>query len=383
MADQIEGNREALKAANSEDIEAGKKAGLTSAMLDRLLLTDTRINGMLESLERVAQLDDPVGEIFDMHTRPNGLRVGKMRVPIGVIGIIYESRPNVTSDAGSLCIKSGNAVILRGGKEALNSNKKIVELMQKGAESAGLHPSSIQLIPVTDREAVNVMLKMNDALDLIIPRGGRSLIETVVRNATIPVIKHYDGNCFIFIDNEVDFETAINIVINAKTQRPGVCNALESLLIHKEIARVLLDKLVPAFQSKGVELRVDETIHEWFPDLALATEEDWLTEYLDLILTVGVADNLDFAIDFINHYGSHHTDAIITKNYAHAIEFLNRVDSACVFVNCSTRFSDGGEFGMGCEIGISTDKLHARGPMGLKELTTTKFIVLGNGQVRE
>lgn len=383
MAETINERRDEIKEANKIDIEAGKKAGLSSAMLDRLLLSDKRIDGMITSLKEIAQLDDPVGEIYDMHTRPNGLRVGRMRVPIGVIGIIYESRPNVTCDAGSLCIKSGNAVILRGGKEAINSNKKIVELMQAGGRVAGLPEYAIQLVPVIEREAVNIMLKMNDYIDLIIPRGGKGLIETVVQNSTIPVIKHYDGNCFIYVDEEVDISEATNIIINAKTQRPGVCNALESLLIHHSVAEELLKVLVPALKERGVEIRADERVRSWFPEFKPATEEDWYTEYLDLILTVGVIENIDRAIKFINHYGSHHTDVILTKNYENALKFLNQVDSACVFVNCSTRFSDGGEFGLGAEIGISTDKLHARGPMGLKELTTSKFIVFGTGQVRE
>jgi len=383
MAETIEERRAEIKEANNIDIEAGKRAGLSSAMLDRLLLSDKRIDAMITSLRQVALLDDPVGEIYDMHTRPNGLRVGRMRVPIGVIGIIYESRPNVTCDAGSLCVKSGNAVILRGGKEAINSNKKIVELMQLGGRRAGLPEQAIQLVPVIEREAVNVMLKMDKYIDLIIPRGGKGLIETVVQNSTIPVIKHYDGNCFIYVDEEVDLKEAKNIIINAKTQRPGVCNALESLLIHRAVAEELLKELVPALQERGVEIRADERVRAWFPELKPAVEEDWYTEYLDLILSVGIVDTIDKAIEFINHYGSHHTDAILTKNYTKALKFLNQVDSACVFVNCSTRFSDGGEFGMGCEIGISTDKLHARGPMGLKELTTSKFVVFGTGQIRE
>lgn len=383
MAERLDSHRTEIKQANALDMENGKQAGLSSAMLDRLLLTDKRIDEMINSLRKVAELEDPVGEIYDMHTRPNGLRVGRMRVPIGVIGIIYESRPNVTADAGALCIKSGNAVILRGGKEAINSNKKIAELMALGGKEAGLPEAAIQLIPTTDREAVNIMLKLNKYIDLIIPRGGKSLIETVVQNSTIPVIKHYDGNCFIYVDAGADVSMAKRIIINAKTQRPGVCNALESLLIHQSIAGELLPELVPSLLEKGVELRADERVREYFPNLRPATEEDWRTEYLDLILTIGIVDNLDSAINFINEYGSHHTDAIITNNYQNALEFLTRVDSSCVFVNCSTRFSDGGEFGMGCEIGISTDKLHARGPMGLKELTTSKFIVFGNGQVRE
>ncbi len=383
MAEHIDSSRDELKEANARDIEAGKKAGLSTALLDRLLLNDKRIKGMIDSLRTVASLEDPAGEIFDMRTRPSGIRVGKMRVPIGVIGIIYESRPNVTSDAAGLCIKSGNAVILRGGKEAIHSNKKIVELLQNAGRDAGLPDNAVQLIPVTEREAVSRMLTMNQYIDLIIPRGGRGLIETVVKNATIPVIKHYDGNCYIYVDKDVDQDEAVDIVVNAKTQRPGVCNALESLLVHRDVAESFLGKMIPALQEKQVQVRADATVRKQFPDFEAAEEEDWRTEYLDLIVTVGTVPGIDEAIRWINRYGSHHTDTILTTDYERALQFLNEVDSACVFVNCSTRFSDGGEFGMGCEIGISTDKLHARGPMGVRELTTAKFVAFGTGQIRE
>lgn len=383
MADALEQHKDTIQAANKIDVEAAEKKELSKAMIDRLLLNDKRIKSMADSIRKVAELDDPVGEIYDMKTRPNGLRVGRMRVPIGVIGIIYEARPNVTSDAACLCIKSGNAVILRGGSESINSNIKIADIMNSAGENAGLPDNSIQLLPKTDRELVTRLLKLNEYIDLIIPRGGKSLIETVVQNSTIPVIKHYDGNCYIYVDDESDISMAEKIIINAKTQRPGVCNAVESLLINANIAQVFLPTLISKLREKGVEVRGCEATKEIVPDVIPAVEEDWKTEYLDLIISIKVIDAVEDAINFINTYSSHHTDSIITTNYEKAIQFLNEVDSACVFVNASTRFSDGGEFGMGCEIGISTDKLHARGPMGLKELTTSKFIVFGNGQIRE
>jgi len=382
MADAIEARRSELVEANKKDLEAGRAAGLSSAMLDRLALTDKRIQGMVDSLRKVASLDDPVGEIWDVRVRPNGLTVGRMRAPIGVIAIIYESRPNVTCDAAALCIKSSNSVILRGGKEAINSNRMIAEVMSEAGRHAGLPENAIQLIPTTDRAAVHALLKMSEWIDLVIPRGGRSLIETVVRESTIPVIKHFDGNCFVYVDEAADLEMALAIVVNAKTQRPGVCNAMETLLIHEAVLERFLPRAVEALREKGVEIRACEKCRNIVPDLAEATEDDWRTEYLDLILAVRAVENHRKAIEFINAYGSHHTDAIVTRDYARAMEFLREVDSSCVMVNASTRFSDGGEFGMGCEIGISTDKLHARGPMGLRELTTSKFIVLGSGQLR-
>jgi glutamate-5-semialdehyde dehydrogenase len=372
-----------IRSENEKDIQAAQQKGLSSAMLDRLVLNDKRIAAMCEALEQVAALDDPVGEIYDMHTRPNGLRVGRMRCPIGVIGIIYESRPNVTSDAAALCVKSGNAVILRGGSEAIQSNKVIARIMGEAGTASGLPPNAIQLVQTTDREAVQEMLHLNAFIDLIIPRGGKDLIETVTANSTIPVIKHYDGNCYIYVDEAADLEMAARIVLNAKTQRPGVCNALESLLLHEAIAETFLRNAIPRLEEKGVELRGCERVLKSFPHVRAATEEDWRTEYLDLILSVKIIDSLDSAIAFINEYGSHHTDAIVTQSYEKAMRFLAEIDSATVLVNASTRFSDGSEFGMGCEIGISTDKLHARGPMGLRELTTYKFIVLGQGQIRE
>ena len=383
MADALQDNQAELQAANQQDLEKGKAQRISAALLDRLLLNEKRIQAMADSMRQVAALDDPVGEIYDMRTRPNGLRVGRMRVPIGVIGFIYESRPNVTSDAASLCVKSGNAVILRGGSEAINSNRKIADVIAEAGTRAGLPGGAIQLVPVTERQVVSEMLKLDKYIDLIIPRGGRALIETVVKNSTIPVIKHYDGNCYIYVDASADVTMANRIILNAKTQRPGVCNAVESLLIHQQIADKLLPVLIPALEKAGVEIRACEQVRAHFPQLKLATQEDWLTEYLALILSVRIIESTEAAIAFINTYGSHHTDAIITQDHNSAMAFLNRVDSACVFVNASTRFSDGGEFGMGCEVGISTDKLHARGPMGLKELTTSKFIVFGSGHTRE
>lgn len=382
MAASFRTGAEAIKTANAKDLAAGREAGLSGAMLDRLELTDAGIEGMATALEQVAALDDPVGEINDVKTRPNGLRIGRMRVPIGVIGIIYESRPNVTADAGCLCLKSGNAVILRGGKEAIHSNKAIAELMATAAEEAGLPAGCLQLIPTTDRAAVNAMLKREDCIDIIIPRGGKGLIRAIMNNSCIPVIKHLDGVCTVYLDAAAEAEMARDITINSKTHRTGVCNAAETLLIHKDVAATIGVDVVKALVAKGVEVRADETLRGLVDGLTAATDEDWDAEYLDMIIAAKVVDSTEEAIDFINAHGSHHTETIVTRDHPSAMRFLSAVDSACVFVNCSTRFSDGGEFGMGCEIGISTDKLHARGPMGLKELTTLKFIVFGEGQVR-
>ena len=381
-ADALQSRQSELMEANALDLQAAEAAGLSRAMIDRLTLSEKRIRDMIESLRKVAALDDPVGEIWDVRVRPNGLTVGRMRVPIGVIAIIYESRPNVTSDAASLCVKSGNAVILRGGREAIHSNRKIAEIMEAAGRKAGLPENAVQLIPTTDRAAVQSLLKLSEWIDLVIPRGGKSLIETVVRESTIPVIKHYDGNCYIFVDERADPDMALAIIVNAKTQRPGVCNAMETLLLHDSIVGSFLPRVVETLRARGVEIRASDRCRAVVPDLVPATEEDWRTEYLDLILAVNSVGSLEEAIEFINAYGSHHTDAIITEDHSRAMTFLRAVDSSCVLVNASTRFSDGGEFGMGCEIGISTDKLHARGPMGLRELTSSKFIVLGSGQVR-
>lgn len=383
MAASFRANVQLLKQENARDLAAAREMGLSEAMIDRLALDDKRIESMAASVERVATLDDPVGEILDMAVRPNGLQIGRMRVPIGVIGIIFESRPNVTADAGCLCLKSGNAVILRGGKEAIHSNLAIARLMDEAIQQAGLPAGSVQLVPTTDRAAVHELLQRDDLIDLIIPRGGRSLIEMVVANSRIPVIKHYDGNCFVYLDAAADPLTAMSITLNAKTQRPGVCNAAESLLMHEDFARRHGADVIAKLREAGVEVRADDALRRLVPDLPAATDEDWETEYLDLIITAGIVPDVETAIDFINAHSSHHTEAIVTNDYATAMRFLQAVDSACVFVNCSTRFSDGGEFGMGCEIGVSTDKLHARGPMGLKELTTLKFIAFGSGQVRQ
>lgn len=383
MADRFEAAAADITAANAHDLDAGREKGLSAAMLDRLRLDNKRIVAMADALRQVARLDDPVGEIYDMRTRPNGIRVGRMRAPFGVIGIIYESRPNVTADAGALCVKSGNAVILRGGSEAIHSNSILARLMDEVGTEAGLPENAVQLVPTTDRSAVHAMLQMNGLIDLIIPRGGRSLIEMVVRESTIPVIKHYDGNCHVYVDASADLDMAERIVMNAKCQRPGVCNAAESLLVHEAVAADFLPRIGQRLAGAGVEIRGDDAVCALVPTAKQATEDDHRTEFLDLIISAAVVPSLDAAIAWINEHGSHHTDAIVTRDHDNAMRFLSGVDSACVHVNASTRFSDGGEYGMGCEIGISTDKLHARGPMGLVELTTSKFVVLGEGQVRD
>lgn len=379
MADAIENESEYLKSENKKDLDAGRKNGLSGAMLDRLELTDARIKGMAEGLRQVTALEDPVGKKLSSVVRPNGLIIEKVTVPIGVIGIVYESRPNVTVDAAGLCLKAGNAVILRGGSEALNSNLALAHCLH---HSSGMPDGAIQLIPWTDREAVSKMLKMDNYIDLIIPRGGEGLIRAVVEQSTIPVIKHYKGVCNIFIDEKCDFNMALDIVENAKCQRPGVCNAVENLLIHKNIAAKFAPAVAKKLMDKGVELRGDSEFRKLVPDAKQASEQDWYEEYLDLILAVKVVDDLSGAISFINRYGSRHSDAIITDIQTNAERFMREVDSSTVYVNASTRFTDGGEFGMGAEIGISTDKLHARGPMALPELCTYKYLVFGNGQIR-
>ncbi|MBL9153615.1 MAG: glutamate-5-semialdehyde dehydrogenase [Verrucomicrobiales bacterium] len=384
MADALVARESEILEANAEDLAAAEAAGLTGAMIDRLRLTPARIAAMAQGIREVAALHDPVGEVLREWTRPNGLHIVKRRVPIGVIGIIFESRPNVTADAAVLCFKTGNATILRGGREAIHSNVAIARALQEGGTPAGLPPHSIQLIPFTDRESVRHMAEMDRYLDLIIPRGGAGLIETVVSLARMPVIKHYDGICHTYVDRAADQEMAIAIALNAKAQKPGVCNAMETLLIHRDIAAEFAPKIAAAMEEKGVELRGDPDFIRLSRSnrVVSATEQDWITEYLDLILTVGIVDDLDAAIDHINRHGSHHSDCIVTADTAAAERFLDEIDSAAVFWNASTRFSDGGEFGFGAEIGISTDKLHARGPMGLEELTSYKYRILGNGQVR-
>ncbi len=367
--------------ANSKDLSVGEERGLTSAMLDRLRLDEARLEAVAAGVEKVATLPDPVGEVLEKWERPNGIEIEQVRVPIGVIGIIYESRPNVTSDAAVLCLKSGNATILRGGSEALHSNVALATALQNGGEKAGLPEGAIQLIPYTDRESVAVMAGMDQYLDLIIPRGGKGLIETVVSLARMPVIKHYDGICHAYIHPAADQEMAVGIVVDSKTQKPSVCNALETLLVDEAIAAEFLPKVAAALAVKNVELRGDEKTRSVIEAQA-ASEEDWGTEYLDYILSVKVVPSMVEAISHINHYSSQHTETIVTEDGEAAEFFLRNLDSACVFHNVSTRFSDGEEFGFGAEIGISTDKLHARGPMGLRELTSYQYRVRGNGQLK-
>ncbi|MFV0338366.1 MAG: glutamate-5-semialdehyde dehydrogenase [Chthoniobacterales bacterium] len=384
IADGLEKNFHLLVSENKKDLEAGEKRGLSKAMLDRLRLDEKRVSSMAVGLREVASLPDPTGEVLSSWTQPNGIRIEKVRTPIGVIGIIYESRPNVTSDATGLCLKTGNAVILRGGSEAIHSNLAIAKIIQESGATAGLPDHAVQLIPTTDREAVSLMAKMDAYIDLIIPRGGHALIERVVSEARMPVIKHYHGVCNIHVDTAADLEMATSIVVNSKCQRPGVCNALENLTIDASIAKTFLPKIAAALEKNSVELRGDDRALPLLGSKATtATEEDWTTEYLDLILSIKVVDSLDEAIAFINQYGSHHSDGIVTREEAAAEKFLQEVDSATVYWNASTRFTDGNQFGFGAEIGISTDKLHARGPMALPELTSYKYRIIGTGQIRE
>jgi glutamate-5-semialdehyde dehydrogenase len=383
MADGLEENTPAILEGNARDLAEGESKGLTGAMLDRLRLDEKRLQSMASGIRDVAMLPDPVGEILAEWDRPNGLQLQKIRTPIGVIGIIFESRPNVTSDASVLCLKTGNAVILRGGSEAFHSNTAIAHALQSSGKKAGLPAHSVQLIPTTDRAAVSAMCRMDRWIDVLIPRGGESLIERVVSEARMPVIKHYNGICHVYVDAAADFDMAEQITLNAKCQRPGVCNALETLLVHRDIAPTFLPRCAEALRAAGVELRADPAALALVGEPALpATEADWTAEYLALILSIRVVDSLPDAIAHINEFGSHHSDAIVTQDPAAAQIFLQQVDSAAVFWNASTRFSDGGEFGFGAEIGISTDKLHARGPMGLPELTTYKYLIRGTGQTR-
>ena len=382
MADALVAAAPALLAENAKDLESAETKGLSSAMLDRLMLDEGRIRSMADGLREVAALPDPVGEVTRMWNRPNGMMVGKMRIPLGVIGIIYEARPNVTADAAALCLKAGNAVILRGGSEAINSNLAISAVLRDVMTRAGIPAGALSVIPFTDREGVLEMLKQEDFIDLIIPRGGEGLIRFVVEHSRIPVIKHYKGVCHVFVDATGDFDTAERIIINAKTQRPGVCNALETLLIHRDIAERLVPRIFETLTKLGVEVRGDETFRRFAPGARVAVEDDWYMEFLDLILAVRVVDNLDEAITHIATYGSLHTEAIVTSDYGNAQRFIREVNSGVVLVNASTRFADGNQLGLGAEIGISTTKLHSFGPMGLEDLTTTKFIVYGDGQVR-
>ena len=375
-------NDAVLLAANSRDVVTARTNGLDTASLDRLTLTDKTIRGMAEGLLQISKLPDLIGEITDMKFRPTGIQVGKMRVPLGVIGIIYESRPNVTADAAGLCIKSGNAAILRGGSESLHSNQAIAICVQAGLKAAGLPDTAVQVINTTDRDAVGELIIMKEYVDVIVPRGGKGLIERISADARVPVIKHLHGVCHVYIDDEADIEKAIRIADNAKTHRYGVCNAMETLLVAKGIAAEVLPRLGKIYTDKGVELRGDEAARKLVNQMKVATEEDWHTEYLAPILSVRVVAGLEAAMEHIGTYGSQHTDAIVTENYSKAMRFLREVDSSSVMVNASTRFADGFEYGLGAEIGISTDKIHARGPVGLEGLTSQKYIVLGNGQIR-
>ncbi len=383
MAESLEKNREGLIKENRKDLAAADRAHLSASLMDRLRLTPSVIRGMVEGLREVAHLPDPVGEVVRMWKRPNGLTVGRMRIPLGVIGIIYESRPNVTADASGLCLKSGNSVILRGGSEAFHSNQAIGQILRRALAETGLPQEAIQIFPHTEREAIREMLRLEGEIDLIIPRGGEDLIRFVTRHSKIPVIKHYKGVCHIFVDETADLEMADRVCLNAKVQRPGVCNAMETLLVHEKVASRFLPKMARDLQKEGVELRGCFQTKKILPYIKEAREEDWSQEYLDLILSVKVVKGIGEAAEHIAKYGSSHTEAIITSDYRNAQRFLREVNSSCVLVNASTRFNDGFELGLGAEIGISTSKLHAFGPMGLEELTTTKFIVYGEGQIRK
>ena len=382
IADSLEASVDTLKQENSKDLDLGREKGLSEALIDRLTLTDKRIAEMAQGMREISVLPDPVGEIIGMWQRPNGIRVGRMRVPIGVIGIIYESRPNVTADASALCLKAGNAVILRGGSEALHSNTAIANVLRDVLNKMSLPQDVISYIDNPNREAVLEMLKLEECIDLIIPRGGESLIRAVVDNSKIPVIKHYKGVCHIYVDEDADMDMAMSICFNAKVQRPGVCNAMETMLVHEKAAPMFLPRIGEKFKQAGVELFGCKQTRDLIPEAGLVQDDDFYKEYLDLRLNIKVVKNMDMAIDHIETYGSHHTESIVTRDYAKAMRFLREVDSSSVMVNASTRFSDGFQYGLGAEIGISTDKIHARGPMGIEELTCTKFIVLGDGHVR-
>ena len=381
-ADGLLAHTESILAANALDMENGRKRGMHQGLLDRLALNEARIEAMAEGLRQIVTLEDPIGEVLSMKKRPNGLLIGEKRVPMGVIGIIYESRPNVTADAFGLCFKAGNAVILKGGSDAIHSNTEIALVLRKALAACGLPEDAIQLVESTDRAAAKALMTMNKWIDVLIPRGGAGLIRTVVENSTVPVIETGTGNCHIFVDESADIDMAVDIIFNAKTQRIGVCNACESLLIHKGISEALWPRLKARLQEKQVEIRGDETVCSLVSEAVPATEADWGTEYLDYILSAKTVETVDEAITHINRYNTGHSEAIITTNYDNAQKFLDQVDAAAVYVNASTRFTDGFEFGFGAEIGISTQKLHARGPMGLKALTSTKYIIYGNGQVR-
>lgn len=382
MANALINNTNEIIKANKEDLDRAVQKGTSKAMLDRLSLNESRIEDMAKGLRELIALEDPIGEVIEMWKRPNGLQIGKQRVAMGVIGIIYEARPNVTCDAAGLCLKTGNAVILRGGSEAINSNKAIVKILANAIKEAGLPEFSIQLVEDTSRETALEMMKLNEYIDVLIPRGGAGLIQTVVKNATVPVIETGVGNCHIYVDEDCDFDMARDIIINAKTSRPAVCNAAEKMIINENIANDFLPIIVKALREKDVEIRGDEKVKSLINDVKEASEDDWSKEYLDYIIGAKIVKSVDEAINHINKYGSGHSEAIVTNSYKNSQKFLNKVNAAAVYVNASTRFTDGSEFGFGAEIGISTQKLHARGPMGLKELTTIKYIIYGSGQVR-
>ncbi|WP_374335255.1 glutamate-5-semialdehyde dehydrogenase [Leeia sp.] len=383
IAEAIESRRSELVAANQSDLDAARSAGLDSALVDRLALSDKAIATMIEGLQQIAALADPIGEITELKYRPTGIQVGKMRVPLGVIGIIYEARPNVTIDAAALCLKSGNATILRGGSEAIRANQVLARCIRDGLEQAGLPAEAVQVVDTTDRAAVGLLITMPEYVDVIVPRGGKGLIERISRDARVPVIKHLDGICHVYIDNDADVGKAIRVADNAKTQRYAPCNTMETLLVHQDIAATVLPPLADIYRRKEVELRGCPATQALLPGIKAATEEDWVTEYLAPILSIRIVTDLDAAIEHINHYGSHHTDSIITEHYSKARRFLREVDSSSVMINASTRFADGFEYGLGAEIGISTDKLHARGPVGLDGLTSQKYVVFGNGEIRQ
>ena len=383
MADALEAAAARLTTANSEDVERARAEGTSSTLIDRLTLTDKRISGMADGLRSVAAQPDPVGEVVTGWKRPNGLLIEQVRVPLGVVAVIYEARPNVTADVSALCLKSGNACVLRGSSIALSSNQAIVEVLREAAQGAGVPDDAIQLIPDPSREAATELMQAKGFVDLLVPRGGKALIQSIEDNATIPFIIDGDGNCHVYVDRSADPKMATEIIVNAKTQRPSVCNAAETLLVHAELAEKWLPGALDSLAEKGVEVRGDERVRQLWPDAKEASEEDWGTEFLDLILAVRVVDSLDDAIEHVNRWGTSNAEAIVTGEVASARRFTTEVDSGSIFVNSSTRFSDGGEFGYGAEIGISTQKLHARGPMGLRELTTTKYVVWGEGQVRE
>ncbi|WP_353684862.1 glutamate-5-semialdehyde dehydrogenase [Thermodesulfovibrio sp. 3907-1M] len=383
MAEYLKHGKDELIKANSIDVQRAQEKGLSKALIDRLTLTEKRIDEMIKGLEEVIALADPVGEITKMWLRPNGMLVGRMRVPIGVIGVIYEARPNVTVDVTGLCLKAGNSVVLRGGSEAINSNAALVRILKKALKDEGMHEGVVSFIDTPQREAVLEMIKLEGLIDLIIPRGGESLIRTVTENSRIPVLKHYKGVCHVFVDRDADLEMAQEICFNAKVQRPATCNAMETMLVDEAIAEVFLPKMLKRFEEAGVQLKGCPKTKKIYPDVMEVAEEDFYKEYLDLILNVRVVKDMDEAIEHITKYGSAHSDAIVTRDYNKAMKFLREVDSSAVFVNASTRLNDGYQFGLGAEIGISTDKIHARGPMGLEELTCTKFIVFGSGQLRQ